>query len=164
MNELYKHPYLISQSNTCMFLVISHRRKFYWLRRKIWAQNFNETMFTIFLQNKPWSYESYDWTTSQTTSSLYLGGFRCLNCYLSHIRKPGGDWMNWTLNILSNRNYYYPRALRISLPLWQLIKWDIGLMSFTPGHQEPSFSLLQHKWFGPKAGTCNKYKTIMFWH
>lgn len=90
MNELYKHPYLISQFNTCMFLVISHRRKFYWLRRKIWAQNFNETMFTIFLQNKPWSYESYDWTTSQTTSSLYLGGFRCLNCYLSHIRKPGG--------------------------------------------------------------------------
>lgn len=33
-------------------------------------------------------------------------------------------------------------------------------MSFTPGHQEPSFSLLQHKWFGPKAGTCNIYKTI----
>lgn len=30
-------------------------------------------------------------------------------------------------------------------------------MSFTPGHQEPSFSLLQHKWFGPKAGTCNIY-------
>lgn len=21
-------------------------------------------------------------------------------------------------------------------------------MSFTPGHKEPSFSLLQHKWFG----------------
>lgn len=72
----------------------------------------------------------------------------------------GGDWMKWTPNILSNRNYYYPRALRISLPLWHLIKWDIGLMSFTPGHQEPSFSLLQHKWFGPKAGTCNIYKTI----
>lgn len=134
MNELYKHPYLISQSNTCMLLVISHRRKFFWLRRKIWAQNFNETMFTIFLQNKPWSYESYDWTTSQTTSSLYLGvsDVSIVICHTSG--SQGEDWMNWTPNILSNRNYYYPRALRISLPLWHLIKRDIGLMSFTPGH------------------------------
>lgn len=29
-------------------------------------------------------------------------------------------------------------------------------MSFTPGHKEPSFSLLQHKWFGLKAWTYIK--------
>lgn len=134
MNELYKHPYLISQSNTCMFLVISHRRKFYWLRRKIWAQNFNETMFTIFLQNKlglmnrmielpARPHLVYTWAVSDVSIVI---------CHTSG--SQGEDWMNWTPNILSNRNYYYPRALRISLPLWHLIKWDIGLMSFTPGH------------------------------
>lgn len=44
----------------------------------------------------------------------------------------------------------------LSLSFWHPIKWDIGLMSFTPGHKEPSFSLLQHKWFGLKAWTYIK--------
>lgn len=53
-------------------------------------------------------------------------------CYI--LGSQGEDWMNWILNILFNRNYYYLRVLRIFFFFWYLIKWDIGLMLFIFGY------------------------------